>query len=239
MDSEHTGPPADTAAAPRAVKPVRGLDWRQRLLLRAGSFVHRLWCRSLRFETGDEVRDLIDNPPAASVAIIWHNRLFPAAEFYRRHFRRRKLAAMISSSRDGAWLAELFRLSGIRPVRGSRHNRGAQALRELLAACHDGYDVGVTPDGSRGPVYDMKPGAAMVALKAGRPVVLFSFNFAAAWRLRSWDRFYLPKPFSRVAVRIRRIDNLQQAGARDLHEAVGLLKRELDRLTEDPPERAG
>lgn len=234
MENDNS-PSAGGSQPASSARRVRSLNWRQRLLLRVGATGHRLWCRTLRFETGADVRDLIEHPPPAGVAIIWHNRLFPAAEFYRRYFSGRKLAGIISSSRDGAWLAELFRLAGIRPVRGSRHHRGAQALRELVDACNEGYDVGVTPDGSRGPVYDMKPGAAMVALRAGRPLVLFSFNFTAAWRLNSWDRFYLPKPFSRVKVRLKRFDDLASSGVADAHGAAALLKREMDALTEDLP----
>ena len=104
------------------------------------------------------------------------------------------MAALISASGDGAWLAAFIQQLGMRPVRGSRYNRGAQAVRELMKVLADGGDIAVTPDGSRGPMYDMKAGAVAVALKTGAPIVLLSFNFNGAWRLKSWDRFYILIP---------------------------------------------
>ena len=64
-----------------------------------------------------------------------------------------------------------------------------------------GRDVGITPDGPRGPRYDFKPGAVVVAQLAGAPVLLFGAKYHSAWRLPSWDGFYLPVPFSRVTLR--------------------------------------
>lgn len=181
-----------------AAKQLKG---RERLLLRVLSWVVAVWSRSLRFRWEQDVQDLIDSEFPPTVVIAWHNRLFLVPYFYKRYFGDRRLATLISASGDGAWLAALMELVGIRPVRGSRYNRGAQALKELLQVSAEGFDVGVTPDGSRGPMYDMKPGALSVALKREAPVILLSFNFSRAWRLKkSWDQFYLPVPFSKVEV---------------------------------------
>lgn len=166
------------------------------------------------------------------MVILWHNRLFVAPAFFRKYIRGRKLAVLISASGDGAWLSELLKQVGMEPVRGSRYNRGAQALRELIQASEAGFDIGVTPDGSRGPIYDMKAGAVTVALKTGAPVVLLSFNFARAWRLKSWDRFYLPVPFSRVDARMEFVGGAEVLGE-DAEAAALELKRRMDAMTED------
>jgi len=217
----------------RTGRRPRELTWPRRAALRLLVAGMRLWTRTLRFEMDEATRRYVEADPPAGIGILWHNRLFAAPECFRRLFRRRKLAALISASRDGAWLAGLLRPLGIRPVRGSGHRRGAQAFRELIAANRAGCDVVVTPDGSKGPVYDMKPGAVLLAWTTGAPVTLLSLNFDRAWRLRSWDRFYLPRPFSRVAVRIKRFGDIRELGADGPREAARRLKVEMDAITED------
>mgnify|MGYP000208509797 CR=1 FL=1 len=135
---------------------------------------------------------------------------------------------------DASWLAGFLRGLGIRPVRGSRHRRGAEALRELIAAQRDGFDVAITPDGSRGPLYEMKPGALGLALKTGAPLVLLSFNFDRAWRLKTWDGFYLPLPFTGIEVRMEQIPPEAARGGGDSPEALtARLKARLDAMTVD------
>jgi len=106
-------------------------------------------------------------------------------------------------------------------------------MREMIKLGGLGLDIAVTPDGSRGPMYDMKPGAVAVALKIGAPVILLSFNFSRAWRLKSWDRFYLPVPFSRIEVRVDRVRDTSELGAADRKEAARILKVRMDAITED------
>lgn len=214
------------------VKPKQ-LKAHERAVLFFAVLLLRIWLRTLRYSWGKEVQALLDDPPPPAVIIAWHNRLFVTPEFYRRYYKHRKLATIISTSSDGGWLAGLFEHFKIMPVRGSRHRRGAQAFRELLAANQAGYDVGLTPDGSRGPMYDMKPGAIAVALKAGAPVVMFSFNFCRAWRLRSWDKFYLPYPFSRIEVKMDFVEDLAELGTEDPKAAAAVLKTRMDAITQD------
>ncbi len=212
--------------------PYHELKWHQRLLLALAAGVLKLWLRTLRFYWGQEVQALIDNPPPPSVVILWHNRLFAAPEFFRRYFVHRRLATLISASGDGAWLAAFMRKLGMWPIRGSHYKRGAQSVREMLKAHAEGYDIGVTPDGSRGPMYHLRPGAVSVALKTGAPMILFSLNFSRAWRLKSWDRFYLPLPFSKIGVQVEIIRNPAELGE-DSKEVADLLKARMDAITLD------
>lgn len=210
----------------------RDLSWSQRVALLLVAGLLRVWWRTLRFRWGPEVQAVIDAPPGPGVVLCWHNRLFASPEFFRRHFADRRLTTLISASGDGAWLAGLFQKMGMFPIRGSHYKRGAQALRDMLKAQKQGFDIAVTPDGSRGPMYDLKPGAVAVALKTGAPFVLFSLNFTRAWRLKSWDRFYLPWPFSRIDVVIEVIDDPSALGD-DPKLVAGLLKTKMDALTRD------
>lgn len=208
------------------------LKWHQRLLLAVLAGLMRLWGRTLRFHWGADVQNLMDHGYPPMVVILWHNRLFSAPHFFVRYFRKRRLAALISASQDGAWLSGFVERLGLHPVRGSRFKRGTQAVRDLIAAQRQGYDVAVTPDGSRGPLYDMKSGAVTIAMKTGAPVVLLSFNHTGAWRLKSWDRFFIPHPFSRIEVRVDYIVKGAHLSA-DPKEAAAILKERMDAITRD------
>jgi lysophospholipid acyltransferase (LPLAT)-like uncharacterized protein len=199
----HDSPPASPApavAAPApAVNEVGG--WRLLVMWPLGLLL-RLWGLTLRMEAApaDLARYTKNDEPIAIV--LWHNRLFMAAEIVRRYRRSRpRPYALVSASKDGAWLSAFFQLAGLRTVRGSSSRLGREAASALVEMLRAGVDVGITPDGPRGPCYDFKPGAVIVARRTRVPMLLIGAEFEAAWRLRSWDRFYLPKPFSRVRMR--------------------------------------
>ena len=216
-------------------RSVLELEWLSYLMLWPLGWIMHLWGRTLRFRfrsEGDRVA--LGNQEKPAVILMWHNRLFLASEINRRFRNERKIFGIVSASKDGAWLAAFFRMMGMGAVRGSRHFRGTAAFRELLDKLKGGNDVAVTPDGSRGPCYEMKAGAFMVARMARSPVVLLCPNFTSAWRLNSWDGFYLPKPFSEVEVRCEFLGGLDAAGvSKDKEEGAGELKKRMDGMTVD------
>jgi hypothetical protein len=211
--------------------------WRYALLWPLGMLL-RLWARTLRisFPPGEEAWFADTSRPA--VLLIWHNRLFVVAELYRRWRSSRRLAVLVSASRDGALLTAYFRMAGIEARRGSSSRRSLSAARELVGALREGLDVGITPDGPLGPCYDFKPGALMVARTGNAPVVLISGAFDSAWRLRSWDRFYIPLPFSRVRMRCRRIASARDEGPRTYADAARYYQQAMLALTPDDPDVA-
>jgi lysophospholipid acyltransferase (LPLAT)-like uncharacterized protein len=135
---------------------------------------------------------------------VWHNRLALCLLLYRRYVKRhqanRQLAAITSASRDGGLLARVLELFEVQPVRGSSSRRGAAALRELTSAAEQGYDLAVTPDGPRGPCYVVQPGVIAAAQLTGLPVMPVCYSLSWKKTLRSWDRFQIPLPFTRVVV---------------------------------------
>jgi lysophospholipid acyltransferase (LPLAT)-like uncharacterized protein len=165
-----------------------------------GSWALRLLAMTLRIRVedpgvlGEHVRQ------GPFILVFWHNRLLLVPVAWNQFFVRKGPCgvAMTSTSRDGELIAQFLGRFGIGSVRGSATRRGSAALRELARFLKNGHDVAITPDGSRGPLYEMKPGVALLAQLSGRPVLPLSFEFSSAWRLKSWDRFYIPKPFSRV-----------------------------------------
>ncbi len=133
------------------------------------------------------------------VTVTWHHDLLFFPLMFTRPILART-AAMISASRDGQYLADLLRLLGLRTVRGSSSRQGARALRAAFAEIRRGNVVSITPDGPRGPRRRMKSGPVILASQSGVPVVPMAVNCSRCWELRSWDRFRIPKPFSRVVL---------------------------------------
>lgn len=167
--------------------------WPFGLLLRA-------WGATLKIEPSDDSERWLRKTDEPVAFVLWHNRLFLVSEIFRRYRDGRPVYGLVSASRDGAWLAAFFSLVGIRSVRGSSSRLGREAVTALVDVVKAGNDIGITPDGPRGPCYDFKAGALIVSRRTQTPIVLLGAAYESAWRLKSWDRFYLPKPFSRVRI---------------------------------------
>ena len=162
----------------------------------------RLWGMSLRFQESEEDLRNYRKCDETVALVLWHNRLFLSAEIFRRYRGGRHTYALVSPSQDGAWLSAFFGLIGMRTVRGSSQNLGREAVSTLVNLLKEGKDVGITPDGPRGPRYEFKEGALIVARRTKTPLLLIGADFESAWRFRkAWDMFYLPKPFSKVRMR--------------------------------------
>ena len=126
---------------------------------------------------------------------LWHNRLAISMMVHRRH--PRKLAALVSASKDGALLAAVLGKFGVEQVRGSSSRRGPQALLELTSRGEEGFDLAVTPDGPKGPRYVAQAGVISLAQVTGFPIIPVTCNTYFKVCLKSWDRFQIPLPFSR------------------------------------------
>jgi hypothetical protein len=227
--SLNAAPPSQPSAAPR-VHQIAG--WRRLALWPFGCLL-RLWGRTLRFEASAADLAAYTKRDQPVVMILWHNRLFLAAEIVRRYRGGRPAYALVSASEDGAWLSSFFALAGLGTVRGSSSRLGREAAGALVETVRAGHDIGVTPDGPRGPCYDFKPGAVIVARRTGAPVLLIGAEFASAWRLGSWDRFCLPHPFSRVRMRAEVIPAEDLA---DRDAALAHVAARLRVLNPDPAE---
>jgi lysophospholipid acyltransferase (LPLAT)-like uncharacterized protein len=126
---------------------------------------------------------------------LWHNRLAISMLVHRRYGR--KLAALISASKDGALLAAVMGKFGVEQVRGSSSRRGPQALLELTNRAKLGYDLAVTPDGPRGPRYVVQKGVIALAQVTGLAIIPVTCYTVRKFCFKSWDGFQIPYPFSR------------------------------------------
>lgn len=190
-----------------------------------GAFVVRLLALTLRIRVEDP--DLLHAQVAGDpcIFVFWHNRLLLIPIAWNRflaRYRSLQGMALSSTSRDGGLIAEFIARFGIGPVRGSATRRGSAALRELAALLKKGHDVGITPDGSRGPCYEIKPGLVLLAQLTGRSVLPISFEYSQAWRLKTWDRFVIPKPFSTVTFRVGQRIHVPRTATAEAFEAERL-----------------
>lgn len=130
------------------------------------------------------------------IFVLWHGRLLPLSWFHRDW----KLVTLISASADGEYIARIVRRWGYDVVRGSSSRRGSEALRDLVRSVRSGRSLAITPDGPRGPRERMKPGPLLIARLTGAPLLPVSASADRAWWFEGWDRFLVPRPFSRVAI---------------------------------------
>jgi len=131
-----------------------------------------------------------------TIYAVWHGRMLLLARLY--GWRRARV--LTSRSRDGELVARVVERFGLETVRGSSSRAGAEGLRALARSLRDGRDAVVVPDGPRGPRETVKPGLIALAKLSGAPIVPIAVAASREWRLRSWDEFRIPKPFSRCVV---------------------------------------
>jgi len=198
------------SAHSRPKRPVSGVvvpeaaRWHGRLAARVIALLARMLASSLRWRWTDHSFFNDTGTEQRAIFAIWHNRLALSLILYHRHVARcgshRRLAALVSASRDGGLLARVLELFDVVGIRGSSSRRGAPALRELVSAASRGCDLAVTPDGPRGPRYEPQAGVISLAQITQLPIVPVAFRLGWKCTLRSWDRFQIPLPFSRCEV---------------------------------------
>ena len=173
-------------------------SWPARVLIVLSFGLYRLWARTLRLQVEDPnaVVALVRDRPV--IFAIWHNRLLMLPRVFDPCFPTRQSYGLISASRDGDLIASFIERSGYGTIRGSSSRKGVIALRQLVDTLAADGNVLVTPDGPRGPVYQVSQGVVFLAQKSGAPVVPIHMEYSKCWRLKSWDRFVVPWPFAKL-----------------------------------------
>lgn len=135
------------------------------------------------------------------IPVYWHQQqLFCVRTLLEQRQAGLKVGFLISPSVDGEIGAILVRRLGGSVIRGSSSHTGARALRDYYQALtKDGVSPAITPDGPKGPPWQVKPGAVLLAQMSKRPIIPMAFAASRAWGIQ-WDQFIIPKPFARVAV---------------------------------------
>ena len=144
------------------------------------------------------------NTEGPVIPCYWHQKqLFCSNYLLRRVTRPIKIGYLVSPSKDGELVAMALPYVGARAIRGSATRTGAQAIRNLYhSVVKDGLSPVMTPDGSTGPIFEFKPGPVMLAQLSGAPLLPITYAAKRAWHLNSWDKFVIPKPFTKVVIAI-------------------------------------
>jgi lysophospholipid acyltransferase (LPLAT)-like uncharacterized protein len=172
-------------------------DWKVSLIVLFGTFILRALATTWRFRITnvDSYRELRARHQPFIFA-FWHGQLLPLLWVHRQE----GVRVVISSHRDGEIVAGIAERLGHQTIRGSSSRGAARALLGIVRELEGGTEVAITPDGPRGPARKFASGAIVAAQRVGAPIIGIGVSASRAWRLRSWDRFMIPKPFSRVNV---------------------------------------
>jgi lysophospholipid acyltransferase (LPLAT)-like uncharacterized protein len=170
------------------------LDWVSGSIWLIGSLLGKTWRYSL--EGTANINPFVDRKKAV-IYCFWHSHILPLAYI----FRDVGVTAIVSASRDGDRATAVAQRWKHDTIRGSSSRNQVSVIRQCSRVLHDNRGIVIIPDGPHGPKEQVKPGAAMIALMTKAPVYPVFALPHKAWRLNSWDRFMIPKPFTRITVR--------------------------------------
>jgi lysophospholipid acyltransferase (LPLAT)-like uncharacterized protein len=232
MTGENPQPPPSKPGRPAPKSGVvvpHSAKWHQKLAAFFICHAVNLVATTIRYRVNDPHGFLQRKDIGQAIYCIWHNRLALSTKIYFKFGKGRLgsagLAGLVSASKDGALLTQIFENFGIQPVRGSSSRRGAQALRELTTWAERGYDLSITPDGPRGPRYIVADGAIGLAQITGLPILPVSYHLKWKIQLKSWDAFQIPLPFSKCEVTAGHVMSVP----RDINDAeLERLRKELE-----------
>lgn len=180
-------------------------------------------CRIKTVVGGENLQSVLDTETPC-IPCYWHQQQI----FCVRHLLnvanedpRLKLGYLISPSADGDIASNMFGNQGVHIIRGSATRGGAQALREIYMRIRkDKVSPIVTPDGPTGPIYECKPGVAMLAQLSKAPMLPLAYAASSCWRLKSWDKFMIPRPFAHIVIGVGEPLEVQKEDSKDDFKSV-------------------
>ena len=158
-----------------------------------GSCLLKLLCMTLRFD--DEPKGFIKKTRNRQVIYAFWHCMILVPGYVGRSWR---IQVLISRHSDGEYIAQVVKWMGYGVVRGSTTRGGMRAVKLLVDKARQGYPLGITPDGPKGPRFVAQTGIIFLSQKTGLPIVPVVAGLSRYWELPSWDRFRIPKPFSRA-----------------------------------------
>lgn len=204
-------------------------DARVRWTVAAGVLVLRALALTWRFRIrhGEHLDDFLRRR-AAFIFALPHGHLLPLLWWHRG----KGISIVISEHRDGEIIARVAERLGYRTVRGSTSRGAARALMGVIRELESGTPVAFTPDGPRGPAGSFAPGTVVAAHRAACPILPVAAGASRAWRLKSWDRFMIPKPFARVTVAYAEPARVEATSAREAVDEVPRFQALIDTAVE-------
>jgi lysophospholipid acyltransferase (LPLAT)-like uncharacterized protein len=209
-------------------------SFKDRCLIRAADLVFysliKLIGKTARFEvTGWENHEKAETNGGLPIYVFWHDRIFLTTYWWRN----RRIVVMTSRSFDGEYIARFIQRFGYGAVRGSSTRGGVGAIVEMARLMRAGCTTAFTIDGPKGPRYVAKMGAVLLAKKSGHPILPVTMALDRYWTTPSWDKFQIPKPFTRARVYVAppiyvpadADDNLLAAKRNELQQALDDLNK--------------
>ena len=201
-----------------------------------GPRLARIWGWSLRkriLSKDVEEKDGWVRPPGL-IVLVWHQRLFTLAT----SFPDTGFKTLVSPHADGEMLAKIVEGIGHDAIRGSTTRRSVAAIRELIRTNKEYVRIGITPDGPRGPPRRIQQGAIYLASKTGLPILITGIGLAKSWTFNSWDRYKLPKPFSRILLHMGDLIEIPpDLNRKEIEEWRQKIERAMRELSDDTDER--
>ncbi len=159
-------------------------------------------------------------PKEPFIVAFWHGELLMQPFLYKKFRGRHKISVMISEHFDGEIIARIISFFGFSTVRGSSSKGGARVLIEAIKTLKDGEDIAITPDGPRGPRHSVADGIVALAQKTNSKIVLFNYQATDFWQLKSWDKFVVPKPFSKITFFADKVLDISQMNSEEAKEFI-------------------
>lgn len=160
-----------------------------------GAVIIRLFVGTLRIEERPkDFRQGFEEKGEGLIFAFWHRMMLVLASVGRGT----NIHVLISQHTDGEYIAQVIKWLGYGVIRGSTTRGGARAMIKMVRKAREGTPIGITPDGPRGPCYVVQTGVIYLAQKSGVPIIPAALGVSSYWELPSWDRFIIPKPFSRA-----------------------------------------
>lgn len=160
-------------------------------------FVINVLCKTVKYQIKN--KDCIQSLNQKNqnyVLAFWHGTMLTPWYLHKES----NFTAIVSQSKDGEILTRILKKWKYNVARGSSHKGGKEAMNMLLDFANSNYSIAITPDGPTGPVNVMKPGAVITAKKSNIPVVLVGIGYQKFYEFSSWDKFRLPKFFSKANI---------------------------------------
>ena len=185
------------------------------------SFFYRLilfysWTFRLKIENDKNWMDFRKNGGVVLLC-TWHQLFFSAVRPFK-NYKAFNPSIMISKSKDGEIVAKIALRNGWNPIRGSSSNDGTKALRKMIKNLKEKKLAAHIVDGPRGPSGIVKPGIIQLAHATNAVIVPFYVFAEKAWYFNSWDKFLLPKPFSKVLLRFGEMIKFDKVKNKEIFE---------------------
>lgn len=176
---------------------------------------------TLTFEVDDQA-GAFDATRGGVIWSFWHNRMFLIPWLHDRWFAHVPGTILTSPSGDGQIIADVCGSFGIEAERGSssKPQKGMSALIALTTKVRQGYDIGITPDGPRGPCHRLQPGIVKLAQLSGGRIMPVHLNYSRSLKFGTWDRFELPLPFAHVRITFSPMVTVPRRASEDEFEAI-------------------